>query len=87
MDLETMHSFRTVARERSFIRAAQLLFLSPSTLSHRIRRLEKELGAPLLVRTTRRVTTTQGGEAWLAAMDRIEAVLVETRRAIADVDA
>jgi DNA-binding transcriptional LysR family regulator len=87
MDWETLHSFRVVAREQSFTRAAQQLFLSPSTLSHRIRRLEKEFGARLLSRTTRRVAITEGGETLLAAMDRIEAVLVETRRAIAGVDA
>ncbi|GHJ16153.1 LysR family transcriptional regulator [Micromonospora sp. AKA38] len=84
MDWQALHSFRIVARERSFTRAAALLFVSPSTLSHRIRRLEKDWGVPLLTRTTRRVSTTRGGEALLAAVEKIEIALVEARQKVAD---
>ena len=38
-DLNDLLAFRTVARERSFTRAAAQLSLSPSALSHTIRSL------------------------------------------------
>jgi DNA-binding transcriptional LysR family regulator len=51
-----------VAREGSFTRAAAQLKLSPSALSHTIRRLETALDVRLLARTTRSVALTGAGE-------------------------
>ena len=61
-DLNDLLAFRTVARERSFTRAAAQLSLSPSALSHTIRKLEAGLGVRLLTRTTRSVALTDAGE-------------------------
>jgi DNA-binding transcriptional LysR family regulator len=55
-------SFLTVARERSFTRAAAQLGVSQSALSHTIRGLEERLGLRLLTRTTRSVAPTEAGE-------------------------
>src|SRR5215212_4721126 len=52
----------TVARERSFTRAAAQLGVSQSALSHTVRGLEERLGVRLLTRTTRSVAPTQAGE-------------------------
>jgi DNA-binding transcriptional LysR family regulator len=72
-------AFRAVARERSFTRAAALLGVSPSALSHTIRALEERLGVRLLTRTTRSVAPTEAGERLLATIgphfDEIEAGL------------
>jgi DNA-binding transcriptional LysR family regulator len=65
MPRETMAdllAFLAVARERSFTRAAAQLGISPSALSHTIRKLEERLGVRLLTRTTRSVSTTEAGE-------------------------
>jgi DNA-binding transcriptional LysR family regulator len=51
-----------VAEHRSFRRAADLLGLTPSSLSHTIRGLEAALAARLLHRTTRSVSLTEAGE-------------------------
>jgi DNA-binding transcriptional LysR family regulator len=51
-----------VARERSFTRAAAMLGLSQSALSHTVRGLEERLGLRLLTRTTRSVAPTEAGE-------------------------
>lgn len=55
-------AFLTVARERSFTRAAAELGVTPSALSHTVRGLEEKLGLRLLSRTTRNVATTDAGE-------------------------
>jgi DNA-binding transcriptional LysR family regulator len=55
-------AFLAVARERSFTRAAAKLGVSPSALSHTIRKLEERLGVRLLTRTSRNVSTTEPGE-------------------------
>jgi DNA-binding transcriptional LysR family regulator len=72
-------AFRAVARERSFTRAAAQIGVSPSALSHTIRRLEERLRVRLLTRTTRSVAPTEAGERLLGAVgphfDEIEAGL------------
>ncbi|MBY5863712.1 LysR family transcriptional regulator [Rhizobium leguminosarum] len=55
-------AFLTVARERSFTRAAAKLGVSQSALSQTVRGLEEKLGLRLLARTTRSVSPTQAGE-------------------------
>jgi len=55
-------AFVSVARERSFTRAAAQLGVSQSALSHTIRALEARLGVRLLMRTTRSVAPTDAGE-------------------------
>jgi DNA-binding transcriptional LysR family regulator len=65
MQRETMAdlvAFFAVAREQSFTRAAAKLGVSPSALSHTIRKLEERLGVRLLTRTSRSVSTTEPGE-------------------------
>ena len=77
-DLET---FAVVAEEGSFTRAAARLGVSPSALSHMIRKLEERLGIRLLTRTTRRVATTEAGERLLdtvrPAIDTIDRQLAD----------
>lgn len=68
--------FLAVAKERSFTRAAAKLGVSPSALSHAMRRLEERLGLRLLTRTTRSVSATDAGERLLEtlgpALDEID---------------
>ncbi|OWJ69226.1 LysR family transcriptional regulator [Inquilinus limosus] len=60
--INELTAFLTVARERSFTRAAAELGVTPSALSHRIKGLEDRLGLRLLSRTTRNVAPTEAGE-------------------------
>jgi DNA-binding transcriptional LysR family regulator len=59
-----------VAEERHFGRAAERLHVVQPTLSMQVRALEKELGGPLFVRTSRRVELTEAGTAFLAEARR-----------------
>ena len=58
-----------VAEHRSFRRAADLLGITRSTLSHAVRGLEDSVGARLLHRTTRSVSLTEAGERLLGRLD------------------
>ncbi|ENZ7914796.1 LysR family transcriptional regulator [Klebsiella aerogenes] len=60
-NLNDLLYFVTVARERSFTRAAAHLGVSQPALSHAISELEKRTNIPLLTRTTRKVTPTKSG--------------------------
>jgi DNA-binding transcriptional LysR family regulator len=67
--LDDLAAFAAVARSGSFTRTAATMNMSPSNLSHTIRRLEAGLGQRLLQRTSRSVSTTAVGDALLAALE------------------
>lgn len=64
--LDGLMAFCKVAEHRGFTPAAAALEVSPSALSQAIRALEARLGVRLLNRTTRSVSLTEAGEAYLA---------------------
>lgn len=61
IDFLGLHAFVAIAERGSFQHAAAHLNLSQTALSHRIRKLEEDLGVKLLSRTTREVSLTQAG--------------------------
>jgi DNA-binding transcriptional LysR family regulator len=62
LDPRLLRAFLAVAEELHFTRAAARLYVAQQALSRDVRRLERELGAELFVRTTRQVTLTGEGE-------------------------
>ena len=64
--LDGLIAFWKVAQHSGFTAAAADLAVSPSALSQAIRQLEKRLGVRLLNRTTRSVSLTEAGQAYLA---------------------
>lgn len=73
MTLERTHLviLREVQRRGSVTAAARSLNLTQSALSHAIKKLESELGAPLWIRDGRRLSLTQPGEYLLSVAERI----------------
>ncbi|MEU9883553.1 LysR family transcriptional regulator [Streptomyces phaeochromogenes] len=85
MELRHLQHFVAVAEDQHFTRAAERLMVSQSGLSASIRALERELRAPLFVRTTRRVTLTEAGRALLTEAERILAQVRAAQDAVAAV--
>ncbi|MFB9437477.1 LysR family transcriptional regulator [Streptomyces showdoensis] len=70
-DPRLLRSFVAVAEELHFTRAAARRYTAQQALSRDIRRLERELGAELFVRTTRQVALTPDGERLLPYAHRV----------------
>jgi DNA-binding transcriptional LysR family regulator len=81
VELRHLRYFIAVAEELNFSRAAERLHMAQPPLSAAIRQLERELGVDLLIRTTREVTLTDAGRAFL---DGARRTLAEADRAAED---
>ncbi|MGW0282360.1 LysR family transcriptional regulator [Streptomyces sp. NPDC003236] len=88
-----LRAFVAVAEELHFTRAAARLYVAQQALSRDVRRLERELGAELFVRTTRQVTLTADGERLLpharrvlAAQDDLLAAFGQARPLLVDLN-
>ncbi|MDF2547002.1 MAG: LysR family transcriptional regulator [Anaerosolibacter sp.] len=62
MDFRQLETFVTIAKLKSFSRAADFLFLTQPTISNHIQNLEKELGTILINRSNKQITLTKAGE-------------------------
>jgi DNA-binding transcriptional LysR family regulator len=62
VEFRQLEAFVEVATQLHFGRAAEKLGIAQPTLSELVRRLEREIGTPLLARTTRRVALTRAGK-------------------------
>ncbi|MEV1077014.1 LysR family transcriptional regulator [Streptomyces sp. NPDC050211] len=92
-DPRLLRAFVTVAEELHFTRAAARLYVAQQALSRDVRRLERELGAELFVRTTRQVTLTADGERLvpyarrvLAAQEALLAAFGQARPLLVDLN-
>jgi DNA-binding transcriptional LysR family regulator len=76
--------FAAVMREGSFSAAGRTLGLTPSAVARAIDRIEARLGVRLLLRSTRALTPTAEGQAYLQTARRILADLDDAERQLAD---
>jgi len=82
MELRHLTVFVAVAEEASFTRAADRLHMVQSAVSASVRGLERELGAALFDRTTRRVELTDAGDALLPEARQVLAAVTAAREAV-----
>ena len=76
MELEQLRVFLAAAEAGGFSPAARALYVSHSTVSRTVAALERELGAPLFVRSNRTQTLTEAGRV----------LALEARRLLAQAD-
>jgi DNA-binding transcriptional LysR family regulator len=80
--LFAMRVFKEVIERGAFARAAHHLGIAPASVTRHVAELERQLGTPLLVRTTRSLTLTQRGEIYL---ERVRSILADIQEADATV--
>lgn len=89
MELQQLRYVVAVAETNNFTRAAERCLVVQSALSHQIANLERELGARLFERTSRRVRLTAAGAAFLPAarqcLDAAERAAAEAAAAVGEV--
>jgi DNA-binding transcriptional LysR family regulator len=79
LDLELLRSFVSVVDSGGFTRAGERVHRTQSTVSQQIKRLEDDLGQPLLNRTAKDVTPTEAGERLLSYARRLLSLAEEAR--------
>ena len=84
VDLLQLRYFRTVARTQHMSQAAQLLYVSQSSLSKTIAHLEHELGVSLFDRQGRQIRLNQYGQAFLRRVEQALAALDDGQRELAE---
>jgi DNA-binding transcriptional LysR family regulator len=81
MDTQALEVFVTVARLGGFAAAARSRVVDPSSISRTVSGLEDELGVRLFQRSTRRLSLTEAGQAYL---QRVASLVQELERAKED---
>ncbi len=82
LDLRRIRFFVTLAEELHFGRAAERLLITQPVLSRQIRKLEQELGAGLLTRSSRQVQLTRAGQQLLEDAPHLLAAAGATGRRV-----
>jgi DNA-binding transcriptional LysR family regulator len=83
LDLELLRSFVSVVDSGGFTRAGERVHRTQSTVSQQIKRLEDDVGQPLLNRNGKDVTPTEAGERLLSYARRLLALAEEARDVVA----
>src|SRR5207245_5795591 len=83
MELRQLRYLVALADEQHFTRAAAREHIAQPALSQQIRRLERELGLPLVERTTRSVSMTEAGA---GLVGRARRILAEVDAAHAEIE-
>jgi DNA-binding transcriptional LysR family regulator len=80
MDYSNVETFLAIAETRSLSKAAEMLFLSQSTVSYRLKILEQEIGIPLIQREQGKgfITLTEKGEEFVNIAQRWVSLFQDT---------
>ena len=84
LDPHLLQSFVAIVETGSFTRAGERMHLTQSTISQQMRRLEQQLGCPLLDRSGRQVVTTAQGETLLGLARRILGLLARAGERVSE---
>jgi DNA-binding transcriptional LysR family regulator len=82
--LQQLRIIKAVASEKSFTKAAEILFISQPSLSKQIKLLENRLGILLINRKNNKISLTEAGYLFLQYAERVLALCEESCRALND---
>lgn len=74
MDIKYLTYILTIARKENMTKAAEELFVSQSTLSQYLSKLENEIGFPLFYRSKGRLTPTAAGKLYIEAAEKMVSI-------------
>ncbi len=86
MDVKFLKYILTIAECRNMTKAASELYVSQSSLSQYLTKLEQELGTPLFVRTKNELVPTPAGELYVEAARKVIEIQQELYRSIASLE-
>lgn len=82
LDLQKLQIFTEVARQRSFTRAAEALYLTQPTVSQQVQALERQLGVKLFERLAKEVYLTDAGRVLFAKARSLLSLAQDTEQAV-----
>lgn len=82
MELKYLYTFKVVASELSFTKAANILNYAQSSVSAHIQALEDELGTPLFERLGKQIILTDAGRRMAQSTERILADVEEMKKLV-----
>ena len=82
MDVRHLRLIKEVAEKGSLTKAVETLYLSQSALSHQLKELESQLGAPLFHRVNKKLLLTGAGKIVLESAERILEDIERTKIAV-----
>ena len=82
---QEMEYIYEVYRERNFTRAAENLFITQPALSMAIQKAEERIGIPIFDRSTRPISLTDAGEAYIEYIESARHLDAEFDRHIRDI--
>ena len=83
MDVKYLNYILTIANHKNMTKAAEELFVSQSSLSQHLSRLEQELGTPLFIRSKNELSLTPAGKLYVEAAEKVVKIQKELYRNIA----
>lgn len=81
MEIKYLSEFVTLAKTKNYMEAADILYISQSSLSKHIQSIERELGVTLFDRSTRRVKLSADGNLLLNYAEQITLLMNDYNRA------
>lgn len=86
MDVKYLKYVLAIATRKNMTKAAEELYISQSSLSQFLTKLEQEIGAPLFFRAKGELTLTPAGELYLEATKKVIQIQKELYQNIANLD-
>ncbi|MDO5416871.1 MAG: LysR family transcriptional regulator [Lachnospiraceae bacterium] len=86
MDTKYLNYILTIAKKQNMTKAAEELYVSQSSLSQYLSKLENEIGTPLFYRSKGSLTLTPAGQLYIKAAEQVVQIKDQLYRSIQNLD-